>query len=321
MENQPSHRREQQSREISSPLIALFAAAVGIVVLALYASQPLVGIIGPEIGLSENMSGLTTTLTLSGYATGLFLLVPLTDIFENKKIILATLTGNAIALLIVASAPTGVIFLIASFFVGLLASAIQMLVPVAASLSSESLRGGTIGNVMSGLMLGILFSRPIASIITQFWGWRYLYGLLGLAVASLTVILYRFIPQLRPHGVTSYWNLLGTLISILKDEPTLRRRAASQAMCMGAFGVFWTSIALRLAQVPFSLGQEGIAIFSLAGAAGAIIAPIAGRAGDRGLTYPMTVLAHTAIMVAMALACIGGTAFANSKNLSLAALL
>eukprot|EP01037_Dinobryon_pediforme_P023453 gene23453-24908_t len=255
------------------PLIALFAMAVGIVVLALYASQPLVGVIGPELGLSTSMSGLATTLTLLGYAMGLIFLVPMTDIVENKRLILTTLVGDAFALSILAISPNGLVFLSASFVVGLLTSAIQMLVPVAASLTPEVHRGRTIGNVMSGLMLGILVSRPIASLVTQFFGWRYLYGFLA--------------------------------------------RAASQAMCMGAFGIFWTSVALQLGQAPFLLGQGGIALFALAGAAGAIIAPIAGRAGDRGLTRSMTVLAHLAIIFALALAYVGVAALSNNRSLSL----
>lgn len=299
------------------PLIALFATAVGIVVLALYASQPLVGVIGPELGLSTSMSGLSTTLTLLGYAVGLIFLVPMIDIVENKRLILTTLVGDTLALSILAISPNGLVFLLASFVAGILTSAIQMLVPVAASLSPEAHRGRTIGSVMSGLMLGILVSRPIASLVTQFFGWRYLYGFLAVSVAILISILHKHIPSLRPAGRTTYWQLMMSLISLIKEEPLLRQRAASQAMCMGAFGIFWTSVALQLGQAPFLLGQGGIASFALAGAAGAIIAPIAGRAGDRGLTRAMTVLGHLAIIFALVLAHVGVAALSNNRSLSL----
>ncbi|HJO68038.1 MAG TPA: MFS transporter [Sphingomonas sanguinis] len=305
---------------IGTPLTALFATAVGVIVLALYASQPLVGIIGPELGLSPGLSGLATTLTLLGYATGLFLLVPLTDIVENRKLILATLVANICALSVLAFASTATIFLIASFLVGLSTSAIQMLVPVAAALSSEAQRGRTVGNVMSGLMLGILFSRPVASIVTEAMGWRALYGLLGFTVATLAVVLALFVPTFRPLGKTSYLALIGSLGSILKEEPVLRRRAASQAMCMATFSIFWTAIALRLAEAPFTLGQTGIALFALAGAAGAVIAPIAGRAGDRGFTRQATTLAHAAVIAAMILAYLGGSTHIESGGISLALL-
>ncbi|MGE8131839.1 MFS transporter [Methylobacterium sp. NPDC080182] len=316
-----NHKPQPEGRDIGSPPVALFALAVGVVVLSLYASQPLVGIIGPEIGLSPVTSGLATTLTLLGYSAGLFLLVPLTDLSENRTLILATLAGNVCALLTLAAAPTAAVFLSMSFLVGLSTSAIQMLVPIAASLSSEARRGRAIGNVMSGLMLGILFSRPLASLVTEAAGWRLLYAILAGAVAVLALGLARFIPTIRPAGKSSYMQLIGSLGLILRQEPILRHRAATQAMCMCAFGVFWTAIALRLAQPPISLGQMGMALFAFAGAAGAIISPIAGWAGDRGATRPATMLAHASVIVAMILAYFGGCAFTGNRATSLVTLL
>ncbi|MBE7247212.1 MAG: MFS transporter, partial [Actinomycetospora chiangmaiensis] len=286
--------------------VSLFAVAVGIVVLPLFATQPLIGVIGPDLGLSPSLSALTATVTLLGYAAGLFLLVPLTDLLENRRLILVVLWGDVLALVTLALAPYPGLFLLGAFLVGLVTSAIQMLVPIAAALSAEAIRGRTVGTVMSGLMLGILFSRPLASLVAEIWGWRSLYSLLAAAVAALTVTLAAFLPPLRPRGHGSYAGLIASLGSILREEPVLRRRAASQALCMGAFGVFWTSVALRLGQPPLSLGQVGIAVFALAGAAGAVIAPIAGRVGDRGLTRPGTRLAHAAVILAMALAGLGG---------------
>jgi len=46
----------------------------------------------------------------------------------------------------------------------------------------------------------------------------------------------------------------------------------------------------------FGMGQHGIALFALAGAAGALMAPVAGRLADRGLTRPAT---GAAIVVAL----------------------
>lgn len=305
---------------IGTRLTALFAVAVGVLVLALYASQPIVSIVGSELGLTPAMSGLATTLTLLGYATGLFLLVPLADMIEIRKLILAMTAGNACALATQAAAPSPVMFFAASLLVGLSTSAIQMLVPVAASLSPEEQRGRTVGKVMSGLMLGILFSRPIASLVTEALGWRSLYGVLAAAVALLTIVLASFIPTIHPQGKVRYSHLIGSLGSILIQEPILRCRAASQAMCMGAFSVFWTAVALRLAQPPFDLTQTGFAIFAFAGAAGAIIAPIAGRAGDHGLTRPVMALAHAAVIAAMILAYLGGVTFTESRLASLVTL-
>lgn len=317
----PAPRPAEADRPLSAGQTGLFAASVGIVVLALFTTQPLVGVIGPELGLTQRLSGLMTTVTLLGYATGLFLLVPLTDILENRRLVVTTLAADVIALVFLAATPEAVSFLVGCFVVGVTTSAIQMLVPVAAALSPESSRGRTVGNVMSGLMLGILFSRPFASLVTELLGWRAVYAVLAAAVAGLAVTLGLVIPAHRPAGRTTYPRLIASLWSILRDERVLRHRAAVQALCMGAFGVFWTSVALRLGEAPFSLGQGGLALFALTGVAGAVIAPIAGRAGDRGLTYPATLVAHMAVIAAMALAFLGGVPAFSGRIPSLALLL
>ncbi|WP_296359144.1 MFS transporter [Ramlibacter sp.] len=306
-------------------LTAVFAVSVGVAVLSLYASQPLIGPIGVAFGWNPSEAGLATTLTLLGYASGLFLLVPLVDLVENRSLIVGTLAIDVVALAVLARAPTPSLFLAACYATGVAASVIQMLVPVAVRLAPEPRRGQVVGNVMSGLMLGILLSRPAASLAVELGGWRWFYGWLSAAVAVLTVVLSFAIPRYQPRCAQSYWKLIGSMATILRQEPVLRRRAAYQALCMGTFGAFWTSISLRLSTAPFDLGPKGIALFALAGAAGAVVAPVAGRAGDRGWTQGATRVAHLAVTGAVALAWIGGHVLARgssaaSAGMALAAL-
>lgn len=54
---------------ITPSLTLFFAAAVAIVVLNLYASQPLIGLIGPAFGMSLATASLVTTFTLLGYSS------------------------------------------------------------------------------------------------------------------------------------------------------------------------------------------------------------------------------------------------------------
>jgi hypothetical protein len=64
----------------------------------------------------------------------------------------------------------------------------------------------------------------------------------------------------------------------------LQRSALTASLTMAAFSVFWTSVALRLAEAPYDLDQRGIALFALVGAGGTLVTPLAGRAGDLGWT-------------------------------------
>jgi predicted MFS family arabinose efflux permease len=83
--------------------------------------------------------------------------------------------------------------------------------------------------------------------------------------------------------------------------PVLRRRALYHACMFGAFSLFWTTAPMLLAGSAFGLSQGGIALFALAGVAGAIAAPIAGRVADRGWIRPATAVAMLCAIAAFAM--------------------
>ena len=140
---------------MTARLERLFAAAAGVIVLPLYAPQPLIDRIGPSLGLSLRIASLVPMTPMLGYAAGHVLLVPLVDVLENRRVILLTLFADVVALASAAAAPSPALFLLAAFTAGCATSAIQMVVSVAASLVGEAHRGRIIGNVVSGLMLAL----------------------------------------------------------------------------------------------------------------------------------------------------------------------
>src|SRR5437660_3139473 len=84
----------------------LFAIAVGVIVTNLFAPQTLVGLIGPSLGFTAAGGGFVAMVTLLGYAGGLFLLVPLADLVENRKLVLCMLACAAMAAAGAALIPT-----------------------------------------------------------------------------------------------------------------------------------------------------------------------------------------------------------------------
>ncbi|EMD9441072.1 MFS transporter [Burkholderia cepacia] len=291
---------------LSAGMTLFFAATVGVIVMDLFAAQPLTGPISADLHLPPGLAGLVAMLPQLGYAAGLVLLVPLVDLLENRRLIVATLAVCAAALALPAFTRSGTVFLLATLVAGGASSVIQMLVPMAASMAPEAQRGRAVGNVMSGLMLGILLSRPLASLIAGSAGWRGFYLLAALANAAIAVVLALRLPSRTPSITAGYRALLASMGRLLADEPVLRRHALSAALAMAAFSAFWTAVGLRLAQPPFGLDLHGIAWFAFAGASGAIVTPLAGRAGDRGHGPAAQRIAHGTMLVALALLGIAG---------------
>ncbi|MET3288775.1 UNVERIFIED_CONTAM: putative MFS family arabinose efflux permease [Brevibacillus sp. OAP136] len=275
---------------VSRWLIILLSAACGLIVANLYYAQTLVGPIRDELGLTSTAAGLIVTVTQIGYVVGLLFIVPLSDILENRRLTVCMLIVAIGGLLTSAYAPHASWFLIASLFIGIGSVVAQILVPFAAYLATEEQRGRVVGNVMSGLLLGIMFARPLASFTTSLWGWRAIFIMSAIVIALLTILLSFALPERKPTSTVRYGHLMISLVDIWKRTPVLRQRALYQACLFGAFSLFWTVVPLRLAD-DFGMSQGGIAWFALVGVGGAIAAPIAGRLADKGWSQPLTGLA------------------------------
>jgi predicted MFS family arabinose efflux permease len=290
---------------LSAAQVALFAAACGLTVANIFYTQPLIGLIGPALGLPAGLGGLIVTLTQLGYGAGLLFLVPLSDVIENRRLVVWALGAVVLGLLGIALSHSTVGFMASSFVVGVFAVATQVLVPFASHLAPGSSRGRVVGNVMSGLLGGIMLARPFSSYVAATLGWRAVFYISAGMMLALMLLLLRALPQRRPSAKLSYWQILGSMPHLVASTPLLRRRAFYQAMMFAGFNVFWTGSPLLLAH-EFDMGQRGIALFTLAGAAGALAAPIAGRLADRGLTRPATGWALVAAVTAFVAAVEGG---------------
>lgn len=263
-------------------MIALMAVACGLTVGNLYYAQPLLDTIGGTFGVGAAVSGLIVTVTQLGYALGLVVLAPLGDLYENRRLIATIQVAAVVVLVAEALAPTLGAFFAASLAIGFTSVVAQILVPLAAHLAPPHARGRVVGQVMSGLLSGILLARAVAGIVSGAIGWRAVYGISAGVLALMTVILYRALPIRQPEFAQGYGALLQSLGKIFRSEPILRRRAAYQAAMFGTFSAFWTGITFLLSGAPYHYSQTWIGLFALAGAVGALFAPVAGRLGDGG---------------------------------------
>ncbi|MBT2635019.1 MFS transporter [Bacillus sp. ISL-26] len=293
--------KQTADQRISPSLTILLATACGIIVANLYYAQPLAGLISASIGLSGSSAGLIVTLTQIGYVAGLLFLVPLGDIIDNKKLVIVSLLLSAAALTATAFVKQGTLFLAASFFIGAGSIAAQVLVPFASSLASEADRGRVVGNVMSGLLLGIMLSRPLSSLVADIWGWNAIFAMSAAVTVVLATVLSKVLPARKPTANTNYTALLGSMWKLLRTTPVLRRRAIYHAFIFGAFSLFWTTVPLLLSGPAFHFSQKEIALFAMAGIAGAVAAPAGGRLADRGLTRLATGIALGVVIISLLL--------------------
>ena len=305
-----------QEKDISPGMVSLLATATGLIVASLYYAQTLVGPISASTGLSPQAAGLIVTLTQIGYCIGLLFIVPLGDLLENRRLIFTGLLFTSAMLVVAAISSSAWMFLTAALGIGLGSVAAQIIVPFAAHLSKESTRGVTVGKVVSGLLLGIMLSRPAASLIADATSWHVVFGGAAVMVLIVAFVLRAKLPVRMPNHHITYPKLMSSLWHLFLQTPVLRRRAAYHAGLFGSFSLFWTVTPLMLASPAFHLSQTGIAIFALVGMAGAVASPIAGKLADQGHTLMATAAALALGVIGFALPLV----VPGSRNVALAVL-
>jgi predicted MFS family arabinose efflux permease len=285
--------------------VLLLAVSCGLTVANLYYAQPLLSTIGDYFRVNAAAAGGLITAGQIGYAAGLIFVVPLGDRMEKRRLVTILLGLSTVALVVAGLAPTFPVLLAALLLGAPALVVVQILVPFAADLAPDHTRGRIVGRVMSGLLAGILLSRTLGSLLAEAAGWRFVYLTSATLMAVLTLVLRSALPRRAPAERIPYGRLLRSTARLARAHPALRRRALYQAAMFGAFSAFWTTISFVLTDAPFHYGQLGIGLFALAGAAGAAVAPLAGRWADRGLVRPMTAVALLTATLAFALAGFG----------------
>lgn len=280
---------------LSPALTLLLATATGLAVASIYYVQPLLGLLSGQFGVGSASIGLLPTLTQLGYAAAILLLSPLGDRFDRRRIIVVKAATLVAALAFAAVAPGFVALCVASVAIGLTATLAQDLVPAAATLAPEAERGKRVGQVMTGLLLGILLSRVAAGSLAALAGWRAVYASAAVAVALLIPLLWRGLPRFMPATQAGYGSLLASMAGLWMKHAPLRRAALAQGLLSVAFSAFWSTLALVLAGPEFGQGSAVAGAFGLAGAAGALAAPLAGGIADK--RGPRAVIRVAALLV------------------------
>jgi predicted MFS family arabinose efflux permease len=263
----------------TAPLSFLgLACAIG--VSSLYYNQPLLLEMGRTYGASAGRTGFVAVATQIGYAVGLLFFVPLGDVLERRGLMMRLYGAVAVALLLVAAAPNLYLLIAGSVLIGMFGSVTHVVLPIAPDLVSHEQRGRAIGTVMTGLLLGILLARTFSGWVSRIHGWRWVFVVAAVMNAAFVPLMKRVMPSLPPRQKLRYRDAMVSLWTLFRTQPLLRESCIIGALVFASFSCFWTTLAFLL-NSHYGLGAGVAGTFGVVGAAGALIAPFAGKLADK----------------------------------------
>lgn len=279
--NKNASTDRQNQDQLGHKLVWLMAFTCGAAAANLYYNQPLLAVIAQSLEVPTHATGWIPMVTQIGYALGIFLLVPLGDLMEKRRLILMMLVLTSLALGAAAVSPNLACLLVASLAIGITTITAQLIVPFAAQLAKPQERGRVVGTVMSGLLIGILLARTVSGFVGASFGWRDMYWLASGLMIVLAIVLSRMLPNSQPSLQVSYPQLIASLFKLITQQPVLREASVAGAMSFAAFSAFWSTLVFFLAQPPYHYGSEVTGLFGLVGVVGAAAAPVVGKIADK----------------------------------------
>lgn len=287
----------KEGRGASTILLFVGGASAAMFASNLYYAQPLLTTIARELGLRTQFAGSVVSASQFGYAVGLFLLVPLSDQIENRRLVLTCVALTFIGIVGVASARSASAFLCFALMIGIFSSGAQVLLPYLSHTLPEARRGRILGNILAGILTSIMLARPFALFVSAAWGWRWVYISSAMVTACLGAALWWTMAPRKPHHRMSYGRTIASMFVLFSSETQVRRRTLYQSVLFGCFTMFWAAMPILLAE-RFGLGLHAIGLFALVGAGGVLAAPLAGHIADRGDVRFGTMLGSASVVAA-----------------------
>lgn len=210
------------------------------------------------------------------------------------------LIALVVALVSVSMAQSSSALLIGMLATGMLGTAMtQGLIAYAASAASPHEQGRVVGAAQGGVFTGLLLARVFAGGISDIAGWRGVYLCAAALMLMIALPLWWRLPALPAVTATmSYPRLIGSMLTLLRQEKVLQIRGVLALLMFASFNIFWSALVLPLSAPPFNFSHTAIGAFGLAGAVGALVAGRAGRWADRGYAQRTSAAALSILLLA-----------------------
>lgn len=263
--------------DMSKGLVFILAMTCGICAGSNYYNQPLIYSIAQALGVSPDQAALVIVIGQLSYAIGLFVLVPLGDLFEKRSYIVLLMSCTGLAQIGLSFSPNLSALYALTFLSTFFSVSTQVLVPFTAGLVPPQKSPQVVGSLMSGLFMGILLARSIAGLLSTVWSWHAVYLLSGFIILAFACIVWFKLPVAPKSASLKVWQIYASLFTLAVKQPHLIRRGMVGGIGFGILALIFTTMTFLLANAPYHFNDFQIGLFGIVGLAGVFATPWAGK--------------------------------------------
>lgn len=267
----------------------LLALATAVVTANAYYIHPIIGEVADHFGVSNGEIGIVPALNQLALAVGILLLLPLGDIYSNRRLSIIFTACQCAGLLLMTVAPTLLIFTAGSAWLGFFTIAPYLLPAYASKRVAPERLGHMTATLTAGVVSGLLVARVGSGVIADITDWHTVYWAASAIMIGMTLTLPRIMPasdlaSRKPNGPatdTSYLALLGSVFSLMRSHREILVSGAIQGIGFGQFIALWLSLALHLTSPEMGYGTDVVGYLAGFAAVSVLTTPRLGRMADR----------------------------------------
>ncbi len=256
----------------------------------MYATQPILPVIGQEFGLKPSEAGLTVSSLVLAIAVSAVFYGVLSDRVGRRPLIIGATFALSIPTLLCALAPNFLFLIICRIAQGLLIPGFVAITITYLHEEFAGRRGVVIGWYTSASIMGGFSGRLQGGLMTEFFSWRFAFLTFALINLLAAYSLVRFLPASTNFSrqekalegiisVTRFFYLSG-LVACFKNRRLVGIYLVGSSIFFPFIGLF-TYLPYYLTLPPFNLSTLYVSLIFVVYLVGLLAAPLSGRLSDR----------------------------------------
>lgn len=265
------------------------ALATAVVTANAYYIHPIIGEVADHFGVGNRDIGIVPALNQLALAVGILLLLPLGDIYSNRRLTIGFCACQCAALVAMTLAPDLIVFTAGSTLLGFFTIAPYLLPSYASKRVAPERLGHVTATLTAGVVGGLLVARVGSGVIAHFTDWQVVYWIASALMITMTLALTRIMPAhdtagkaARPASLRpGYLALLASVFGLIKSHREILASGAIQGIGFGQFIALWLSLALHLTSPQMGYGTDTVGYLAGFAAVSVLTTPRLGRWADR----------------------------------------